>query len=101
MHLILGYLDMCVKLWLFKVKLVCVVFCKIWIALVYVAQHVGGCAQVFATIRCKYVKYYKILVNLWGKQQNTLKGNQITSSYMFGMKPRVQVIKFESFQSDT
>ena len=37
-------------LWLFEVKWVFLVCCKVWIALVCVVQHVGSCVQILQAL---------------------------------------------------
>ena len=46
-HFFFGFFEyVCEKLWPFEIEQVCVICYKVWIALVFISQHVGGCAQV-------------------------------------------------------
>ena len=43
-----GYV--CKKEWMLEVEKVCVLYCEIWIALVYIVQYMGGYAQVLEVL---------------------------------------------------
>ena len=38
------------NLWIFELEGLCIVCCKVWIAVVYVAQHISSFTQVFQAL---------------------------------------------------